>query len=381
MIREGNLLRRVGLGLLGFTAVMLLFRHKNYLNLSLTGLLGGLILLFVFWSFISLSWSIDPSLTFRRLLVLAVFWLAAVALASSYPIEKLPYFALLSAGLFLLTGVVSEILLGTFEPWSPTYRFAGTLHPNVQGESCALLLLAAGALTLSQRKYRFFYVTVMIIACIALILTRSRTSFVGSLIVLFIMFLLSSPFSMRKTIIVLGIVLGTIVIAFVSVNFFEYDFSLFSSGIHLGRDIYNLDTLNGRLKIWNLCIQYVADRPVIGHGYEGFWNLVHIYQLSSLVGWGLPSAHSAYIDLLLNVGLVGLGIFLVMILVGLRESFRLWRDQGLAGHCFLVMLLVFYLFQGVLESRLSQLGYGTFLIFWGLSCLAFRKSGNSEDFG
>ncbi|UCF63909.1 MAG: O-antigen ligase family protein [bacterium] len=371
MIREGNPLRRVGLAILGLYSTFLLFYRQKYRNLSVPGTMGILVVILISWSAISLFWSIDPGLTSRRLLVLLVFWLTAISYSANFPIRYLLYFAILSTGLYIMIGFSAELVYGTLQPFSASYRFAGTVHPNVQGESCAILFLASVALSMNSRNYRSYLMVLIVIALAFLVLSRSRTSFVSALLALFIFYIIASPLSLRKMIVLVSSMLLFVLLIFLSVNFFDNNFSLITSGIHLGRDTYTLDTLNGRMKIWNLCLQFVKERPLIGHGYEGFWNLTHIYRLSSLVGWGLKSAHSAYIELLLHLGLIGFFTFISMLVVALKNALQRFFLEKQAGYSFLFMLIVFFIFQGLLESRLAQMGFGTFILMWGISALAF----------
>jgi O-antigen ligase len=81
----------------------------------------------------------------------------------------------------------------------------------------------------------------------------------------------------------------------------------------LGRD----STLSGRTRLWTLAIASGGEHPLLGAGYRSFW-------LESAAGsivmdevsWGnqnIGNGHSAYIDLWLELGLVGLiawGLFL-----------------------------------------------------------------------
>ena len=378
MIREGNPLRRIGLAILGLYSTFLLLRRQKYRNLSVSGILGMLVAFFISWSVVSVFWSIDPALTLRRLLVLLVFWLAAISYSGNFPIRYLLYFAILSTGLYIIIGLSAELAYGTFQPFSASYRFAGTVHPNVQGESCAILFLASVALLMNSRNYRSYPLVLIVIALAFMVLSRSRTSFVSALLALFIYYVIASPLSLRKMIVLVSSILLLLLLTFLSVNFFDNNFSLITSGIHLGRDTYTLDTLNGRMKIWNLCLQFVKERPLIGHGYEGFWNLTHIYNLSSLVGWGLKSAHSAYIELLLHLGLIGFLTFVTMLVLGLKNALQRYFVEKQAGYAFLFMLIVFFIFQGLLESRLAQMGFGTFILMWGISSLAFVRRSDTD---
>jgi exopolysaccharide production protein ExoQ len=377
MIEEGNPLRRIALAVLVLWAVgMLFFQEKKRWQPDL--ILSGLIIFLIIWSITSILWSEDQMLTLRRLSVFVAFWLTTTMLALRFPIRYLPFFTLLSATIYLVVGLGTEIASGTFTPFLKGYRFMGTIHPNVQGENCALLFLSALILALSHLPRRKYFFLLSLLALIFLILSKSRTSFVSALLAVLIFFIVAKPWDLKKLIALCGLSGLVLIVGFIVLNLANEGISTISYGVNLGRDIYDLDTLNGRLRIWNLCLSYVSQQPLLGYGYDSFWTVNNIVQLSSVVGWGLKSTHSAYIELLLSVGITGTITFLSMIGYGVYQSFKRWRTvSDNAGYGFIFLILVFFLLQGLLESRLGQMGYGTFLILWGLSHLAVIRSGET----
>ena len=58
--------------------------------------------------------------------------------ARQFPAAHVALMALVISGAYLIVGVGTELALGTFRPWSPDYRFAGTVHPNSQGAQLAI---------------------------------------------------------------------------------------------------------------------------------------------------------------------------------------------------------------------------------------------------
>ncbi|OGB61286.1 MAG: hypothetical protein A2Y94_09995 [Caldithrix sp. RBG_13_44_9] len=374
MIQEGNPLRRISLAVLVLLAMsLLIFPKKQRWQPDL--ILSGLIIFLIVWSIASTLWSEDQMLTLRRLSVFAAFWLTTTALALRFPILQLPYFALFSATIFLVIGLATEIATGTFTPFLKEYRFMGTIHPNVQGENCALLFLSTLILSVNRTTRRKYFIILCLIALVFLIFSKSRTSFVSALLAVLIFFIIAKPWDFKKIIILCGLSGLVLVLGFIILNLTNEGITTVYSGVNLGRDIYDLDTLNGRLRIWNLCLTYVSQQPLLGYGYDSFWTVNNIVQLSSVVGWGLKSAHCAYIELLLSVGIIGAVIFLSMIGYGVYQSFKRWRAvPDNAGYGFIFLILIFYLLQGLLESRLGQMGYGVFLILWGLSHLALIKT-------
>jgi O-antigen ligase len=77
----------------------------------------------------------------------------------------------------------------------------------------------------------------------------------------------------------------------------------------LGRD----PTLSGRLGLWVAVAFKIAQRPWLGYGFQSFWQGPYGESRSiwALLGWTVPYAHNGFLDLLLDLGLVGLVAFLV----------------------------------------------------------------------
>ena len=108
----------------------------------------------------------------------------------------------------------------------------------------------------------------------------------------------------------------------------------------LGRD----STLSGRKEIWAAVIP-AAPNPIIGAGFEGFWISPNVEKFQrALVGWwhpeGLNEAHNGYIEVYLNLGLVGLGLIVTVLVVGYMRAAKALRINLQVGGLFLAYILV-----------------------------------------
>jgi O-antigen ligase len=88
----------------------------------------------------------------------------------------------------------------------------------------------------------------------------------------------------------------------------------------LGKDA----TLTGRTSLWSLMLQLAAERPLFGYGYStGFRDVVaERLAAQSLFGY-VPNAQNGYLDVVLNLGLVGLALALATMVIALRRALRL----------------------------------------------------------
>jgi len=365
---EGSLKRRIAflsLGLFGAVSLMLQGRSR----LKINGFLGWLILFYLVWAFSSLVWADNIALTFRRLVLFVMFLLGALAVAQRFSLRDIIFFFLLSTGFYLIIGIIAELALGTFRPFESGYRFAGTLHPNIQGINCSLLLLSGIAITWTAKRGRSFFAIVAFVAAIFLVLTKSRTAFASAILALFAYWALASSIKRKLALILVVSLTFCLLLLLVGDEFFP----AMRQGILLGREDPTTYTLTGRIPLWNQCLEYVSKRPFLGYGYNSFWTPDHIRDISDEQGWGFSGAHSAYLGLLLNVGYIGMITFFFIFILGIKKSVKYFRISRNIGYALFCALLVFFLLDSILESVIIYPTFITFISIVVLACLGFQN--------
>lgn len=104
-------------------------------------------------------------------------------------------------------------------------------------------------------------------------------------------------------------------------------------------------SLTGRVPMWLAVLrEYVSRRPILGYGLGAFWNLeANRMEVRALAGWPYPVAigDNGWLDVLLGLGAVGLGTFVLlqlhMLLQGIR---RAWQGRAFADTLPLTILLL-----------------------------------------
>jgi exopolysaccharide production protein ExoQ len=86
----------------------------------------------------------------------------------------------------------------------------------------------------------------------------------------------------------------------------------------LGKDI----TLTGRTGIWSAIMDSIVKRPLAGYGYEAFWLGLEgeSYHVILTVSWVLAQAQNGFLDVLLEVGVTGLVIVLLVFGFAFRDG-------------------------------------------------------------
>jgi len=364
---EGSLKRRIAFLSLGLFGIVSLMRQGRS-RLKINGLLGWLILFYLVWAFSSLVWAEDIALTFRRLVLFAMLCLGAVAVAGRFSLRNIVLWVFFSAALYLFIGIIAEIALGTFRPFAPGYRFAGTIHPNIQGINCYLLMLSCITAAQFEKRGSKLFLAFVLIGFVFLILTKSRTSLASALLALFAFWVLVSSIS-RNLVFILGVSLTFCLILLLVGNAF---FPALRQGVLLGREDPTTYTLTGRIPLWNECLEYVSKRPFIGYGYNSFWTPHHIREISDDQEWGVSAGHSVYLELLLNVGIIGMITFVLIFILGIKKSVKYLKVSRNIVYAFLCALLVFCLFDGILESAIINPSFLMFLSMVVLARLGFQ---------
>ena len=128
-----------------------------------------------------------------------------------------------------------------------------------------------------------------------------------------------------------------------------------------GKDI----TLSGRTYLWELIWKEIGKHPWLGTGYGGFWLGLEgmAGQIAYLVRWGYPGqAHNGYLDILNELGVVGLFLLLAFVVQHAMQLVRLAAiDRPLA--LFHGALLVALLTLNLAEATLLRTTHLWWIVF------------------
>jgi len=129
----------------------------------------------------------------------------------------------------------------------------------------------------------------------------------------------------------------------------------------LGRE----ETLTGRTDVWAALLPVAMKRPILGRGAGGFWNE------NTRLTYNISEGHSGYLDLLLELGFVGIFIVsMFLVSCGNRASKELtknffWNSLWI---CYLIMEVIHNITETSLNSMTSQVT--ATLVFMAVSSTA-----------
>ena len=144
-------------------------------------------------------------------------------------------------------------------------------------------------------------------------------------------------------------------------------YSLFSNISLAGRDL----GLTGRNIIWTFSLDKIKLNPMLGYGFDSVWNSdiikMEFYERYRFI---IPHAHNGYLDVTLQLGLIGL-LFMIIILY----KFLMYRKIDRNILC--TILAIFLIFINFTEAAFIE---DTTYIFWILIIYFYKNIDKKECF-
>lgn len=289
--------------LLTFFLLVLRWKKVVYV-LSKDRLICGLLGLAIF----SFLWSANPSKTISRIVALTGTTMFGLYLATRYTMKE-------QLNLLAWTFGISVVLSFGFAVALPKYGIMGGIHAgkwrgiynhkNVLGKFMPLSTIIFLTLANDLKKNRWILWAVCSLSFLLLLLSNSKSSLINCIILLaaypVFQILRWNYQRMIPGFVSLISIGGSLYILLIS----NLDVLLGS----LGKDA----TLTGRGDLWPLVLDEIWKRPWLGYGFGAFWNGLNgaSSQLWYASGWTPPNAHNGFLDLWLQLGLVGLFLFAI----------------------------------------------------------------------
>jgi len=338
----GAISRMLWLGLLALSAIIILGRSG--LAWLLARMVNPFLPLFVALAVASVAWSIDPSLSLRRLIRMGTIVLACAAFVLMgwharrfqnvvRPVLTVVLLASIVFGLIFPSLAIhqqtSAELIGAWRGLANHKNGLGALscialifwfHAWLTREVKLLPALAGGA-----------------VAAACLVLSRSSTSLAATVFVMvFLVALLRSPHGLRPYVpyLVAMLIATFLIYALAILNLIPGQGTLMAPiTAFTGRDM----SLTGRTEIWAVLSEHIRYRPFLGTGYAAYWTAGPVagtesYAFVWRMGSFYPgSAHNGYLEIVNDLGWTGLVCLIAYIIMYARQSLQLLgidRNQG-----------------------------------------------------
>lgn len=298
-------------------------------------------------------WSIDPLLTLRRSIPFALaglfgLWFAArFSAARQMRILRLTTIALALATIALVVLAPSLALdhtPGHTTDWQGVFT---------QKNACGRIMVLATAVILFGARLTFRHNMLLGLFLFVLIMSGSRGAWMieAALLLVWLTVFIARRSGPRIRLLI-AVVAPLLVIAAAAVAV-SYSWEV----MHL---LDREPTLSGRTAIWAQVGHAIAQHPLLGYGYDAFWRGMQgpSLQIDAAVHFMVEHAHNGFLEIALELGLVGLALFLLSWLVAWLRLWPLWRVGDLSRIAFPLALLVLI--------ALYDLEENTLLIYNGL---------------
>lgn len=307
----------ITLALYSFGILYVAFNVSNALgivlrNKALFGLLGVV--------FASSLWSILPWTSFRRAIALAlstVFALYVVQRHDPRTLLRLVCIAIFACSIVALILVVIAPDIATFTRDGKTIWRGMWGQKNEAGRVTAIGIMSFFVLTLLEKRLTPFSASGLLICATILVMSQSKTALITAVVscafVAYVRLLPGRRAFTQAALVCLG--MATFLAIVITISPFLQQIATM-----LGRDL----TLSNRTDIWASAIEVGSTRPILGFGFRAFWTDAGVNATSAIhfAGRELGNGHSGYLDIWLELGIVGVigCIFLIVVVIRRTNS-------------------------------------------------------------
>lgn len=331
------------------------------------------ILLFLFWCGLTIIWSIDYTISLKRYFQYIVTSLACISVLLNFGQQEI-LVKTLKIVLLLYVLITIGVILTFPQAIDPSWKTWRGLHAgkNNLGQTAGLCIIFFSYLVITEstRLKKIVYLFFLVLSVTLLVGSFSMTPM---LILSFLFFYFTLRYAdaifmkirIGKTVsslIILSIILIIVVIMLVSPEM--ADSFLYS----IGKD----PTFTDRTDIWYMLLTSSVGDLIKGVGFQAFWIPAKLSTLTIFEYWLPNQGHNGYVDIILEVGIIGLIFFVILL-------FDMAKNKFNKNNVLWLVFILFALLINMSESTLIRPHHFTnvffFLSFWTTSYkLHFNKN-------
>ena len=269
-------------------------------------------------------------------------------------------------------GVMGMGSIVTLEDISHAGAWRGVYgHKNVLGR---LMVLGAVVLLVAANfsgRYRWVAWAGFLITIILIVKSTSKTALITVMTILILLPIyrfLRWNYTIVIPLLITAVLVGGGVIVFL-VNNAE------SILLSFGRD----PTFTGRTPLWEAVFDKIWEHPWLGYGLGGFWRGMEgeSADISILLNWEVPHSHNGFLDLWLDLGLIGLLAFVFSFLSVLIRAISWIHETKTAEGLWPLAYLTFLLMANLTESSIMR--QSIIIIIYVVVTLSMYPNRNEPD--
>lgn len=317
--------------------------------------------LFIVWALLSVFWSDYPLVSFKRWFQIFTVVLCFITYFSQNDFRDIKivktifyvYLAISIISVFTIPGAIDRVF-GTWRGLAP--------HKNTLGEISLICFVATIFFSASASNHREKIIAFVfsIISAALLFGTQSSTAIISFAIIIIIYFLISinnffKPLNIGNSVMYFLFFLGLI--------FMLALLSLGKETLQIIPELFNKDlTFSGRVDLWQNIFYEIKKHPITGCGFDGFWvidpNNAILLELYEEFIWLPNQSHNGYLDLLNEVGMIGILLFFSILV----HFFSMVFQTKESNH-YRYFFVIAYLIINLTETTFFRLSHFSFTMF------------------
>ncbi len=297
----------------------------------------------------SIFWSYSPDLTRTRVIALTGTIMFSLYLSSRYSLKEQLYLLGWIFGIIIFTSLLFVVLLpkygvmGGFHvgAWRGIYN-----HKNVLGKIMVPSAIVFYLLALISPKQRWIFWSLLGASVMLMIFTKAASPIINLIILLSLLAIL--PILRWNYLFMVPIIIGMTSIGILFYLLIAANSEQLVGA--LGKDL----TFTGRTNFWPLMLDKIWENPWLGYGYGAFWQGLDgpsAYVLNASE-FKAPNGHNGYLDLCLELGLVGLLIYTIQYIISFQKSLIYIKNTKTSEAFWPILLLSYIVLSNLTESVL-----------------------------
>jgi exopolysaccharide production protein ExoQ len=319
------------------------------------------------FAFASFFWSQAPGLTLRRSIALALSLVFGVYFASRFSQREQLRLLAWAFSVCIVFSFLFE-LLGL----NPSQGYPGWYGVfDIKNELGQAMVLSAMVFMFWKKvepQHKTLAQTGLIFSVILLALSRGMTA-----VVVFAVMIVLLPYlqwTLRKSI--RGAVVG------IGVLFVALALSVFYIATHLrevtgflGKD----PDLTGRIPLWIVSGVMALQRPWLGYGFNAFWlpDQAYTSRIWRLLTWTPPQAHNGILELWLELGLIGTGLFFLIFAYYVAKALSFSRHNSEPAAAWPMAFLIFLFLANLTTAFFLQGNNIYFILYVALATTMYTQ--------
>ena len=276
---------------------------------------------------VSPVWSAEPAVSIQHAVTAVITMAIGVYIGLRYGADGTVRLLTIALAIAMVTSLLVMLLMprwGTMVLIHPGAWLGVFSHKNALGMMSLLSILCfAYHLRGARGSARRLWQGLILVAFVLLLGSGSMTSILGLVILSACAYGLK-VFRRSKADVTLALagfaaaVLGAVPVLFAALG------AILQS---VGRDL----TFTGRTDLWALGFESFLHRPLLGYGFDAFWDDHSAYggaQIRAYLDWAAPHVHNSWLELSLGIGVLGLYLFAVLLGGTFLRAVSLLRRRG-----------------------------------------------------